>query len=145
MGEDQPNSSSVSDRSCHAGQNADSVFCTQNRSTGEEQEEDKDSLEEEESSKARFTLQELRDVLHERNELKAQVFVLQEELTYYKRYVHDGNSLNNPDRTMTVMHSCCALARRPKRSSTLVSVPPLLRRAPRLPTAPNQESDACES
>ncbi|TNM89641.1 hypothetical protein fugu_003875 [Takifugu bimaculatus] len=55
-----------------------------NRSTGGEQEEDKDSLEEEESGKARFTLQELRDVLHERNELKAQVFVLQEELTYYK-------------------------------------------------------------
>lgn len=87
--EDQPNSSSVLDCSCHAGQNADSVFCTQSRSTGEEQEEeDKDSLEEEESGKARFTLQELRDVLHERNELKAQVFVLQEELTYYKRYVH---------------------------------------------------------
>lgn len=88
VNQDQPNSSSVSDCSCHAGQNADSVFCTQNRSTGEEQ-EDKDSLEEEESGKARFTLQELRDVLHERNELKAQVFVLQEELTYYKRYVHD--------------------------------------------------------
>lgn len=88
--EDQPNSSSVSDCSCHAGQNAESVFCTQNRSTGEEQEEDEDEEEEEEESgKARFTLQELRDVLHERNELKAQVFALQEELTYYKRYVHD--------------------------------------------------------
>ncbi|XP_051972547.1 RILP-like protein 1 isoform X2 [Xyrauchen texanus] len=32
----------------------------------------------------RFTLQELRDVLHERNELKAQVFMLQEEIAYYK-------------------------------------------------------------
>uniref|UniRef100_H0UYU4 RH2 domain-containing protein n=1 Tax=Cavia porcellus TaxID=10141 RepID=H0UYU4_CAVPO len=32
----------------------------------------------------RFTLQELRDVLHERNELKAKVFLLQEELAYYK-------------------------------------------------------------
>ncbi|XP_074546676.1 RILP-like protein 1 isoform X2 [Halichoeres trimaculatus] len=31
-----------------------------------------------------FTLQELRDVLHERNELKAKVFMLQEELAYYK-------------------------------------------------------------
>uniref|UniRef100_A0A8C6UWL3 RILP-like protein 1 n=1 Tax=Neogobius melanostomus TaxID=47308 RepID=A0A8C6UWL3_9GOBI len=31
----------------------------------------------------RFTLQELRDVLHEKNQLKAQVFLLQEELAYY--------------------------------------------------------------
>lgn len=36
-------------------------------------------------NRPRFTLQELRDVLHERNELKAKVFLLQEELTYYKR------------------------------------------------------------
>uniref|UniRef100_A0A3P9H305 RILP-like protein 1 n=1 Tax=Oryzias latipes TaxID=8090 RepID=A0A3P9H305_ORYLA len=35
-------------------------------------------------NRPRFTLQELRDVLHERNELKAKVFLLQEELTYYK-------------------------------------------------------------
>uniref|UniRef100_A0A8C5DP01 RILP-like protein 1 n=1 Tax=Gouania willdenowi TaxID=441366 RepID=A0A8C5DP01_GOUWI len=35
--------------------------------------------------RARFTLQELRDVLHERNELKAKVFLLQEELSYYRR------------------------------------------------------------
>ncbi|XP_062307853.1 RILP-like protein 1 isoform X2 [Osmerus eperlanus] len=37
-----------------------------------------------ESDAPRFTLQELKDVLQERNELKAQVFVLQEELAYYK-------------------------------------------------------------
>ncbi|XP_061654939.1 RILP-like protein 1 isoform X4 [Phyllopteryx taeniolatus] len=37
-------------------------------------------------NRARFTLQELRDVLHERNELKAKVFLLQEELAYYKRF-----------------------------------------------------------
>lgn len=49
-------------------------------------EEETDSLEEE-PDKPRFTLQELRDVLQERNELKAQVFMLQEELAYYKRYV----------------------------------------------------------
>lgn len=55
-------------------------------STDGEPEEEADSLEEE-SDKPRFTLQELRDVLQERNELKAQVFVLQEELAYYKRYV----------------------------------------------------------
>ncbi|XP_077352662.1 RILP-like protein 1 isoform X1 [Festucalex cinctus] len=35
-------------------------------------------------NRARFTLQELRYVLHERNELKAKVFLLQEELAYYK-------------------------------------------------------------
>ncbi|XP_058387258.1 RILP-like protein 1 isoform X2 [Diceros bicornis minor] len=35
-------------------------------------------------SRPRFTLQELRDVLHERNELKSKVFLLQEELAYYK-------------------------------------------------------------
>lgn len=46
-------------------------------------EEETDSLEHE-SDKARFTLQELRDVLQEKNELKAQVFMLQEELAYYK-------------------------------------------------------------
>lgn len=36
-------------------------------------------------NRPRFTLQELRDVLHERNELKSKVFMLQEELLYYKR------------------------------------------------------------
>lgn len=39
----------------------------------------------EETDRARFTLQELRDVLQEKNELKAQVFMLQEELAYYQR------------------------------------------------------------
>lgn len=38
-------------------------------------------------NRPRFTLQELRDVLHERNELKSRVFLLQEELLYYKRWV----------------------------------------------------------
>ncbi|XP_075955771.1 RILP-like protein 1 [Anarhichas minor] len=42
-----------------------------------------DSLEQD-SDKPRFTLQELRDVLQEKNELKAQVFLLQEELVHYK-------------------------------------------------------------
>ncbi|CAG05294.1 unnamed protein product, partial [Tetraodon nigroviridis] len=37
-------------------------------------------------NRPRFTLQELRDVLHERNELKAKVFLLQEELAYYRRW-----------------------------------------------------------
>ncbi|XP_041793497.1 RILP-like protein 1 [Chelmon rostratus] len=52
-------------------------------STDTEPGEETDSLEEE-SDKPRFTLQELRDVLQERNELKAQVFMLQEELAYYR-------------------------------------------------------------
>ena len=50
----------------------------------EEEEEETDSLEQD-SDRPRFTLQELRDVLQERNELKAQLFLLQEELAYYKR------------------------------------------------------------
>ncbi|XP_035021893.2 RILP-like protein 1 isoform X1 [Hippoglossus stenolepis] len=46
--------------------------------------EERSDSPEQESDKPRFTLQELRDVLQERNELKAQVFVLQEDLAYYK-------------------------------------------------------------
>uniref|UniRef100_A0AAV2JHK4 RH2 domain-containing protein n=1 Tax=Knipowitschia caucasica TaxID=637954 RepID=A0AAV2JHK4_KNICA len=38
-----------------------------------------------ESEAPHFTLQELRDVLYEKNQLKAQVLVLQEELAYYKQ------------------------------------------------------------
>ncbi|KAG8597535.1 hypothetical protein GDO81_002317 [Engystomops pustulosus] len=45
---------------------------------------EKMSIDLKDSSRPRFTLQELRDVLHERNELKAKVFMLQEELAYYK-------------------------------------------------------------
>ncbi|OXB64101.1 hypothetical protein ASZ78_002031 [Callipepla squamata] len=37
-------------------------------------------------NRPRFTLQELRDVLQERNQLKAQLLVVQEELQCYKRY-----------------------------------------------------------
>ncbi|CAB1439333.1 unnamed protein product [Pleuronectes platessa] len=46
--------------------------------------QDQSDSPEQDSDKPRFTLQELRDVLQERNELKAQVFVLQEDLAYYK-------------------------------------------------------------
>ncbi|XP_017269172.1 RILP-like protein 1 [Kryptolebias marmoratus] len=55
----------------------------QRESADPDQEDESDSSEQE-SDKPRFTLQELRDVLQERNELKAQVFTLQEELAYYK-------------------------------------------------------------
>ncbi|XP_040013573.1 RILP-like protein 1 isoform X4 [Xiphias gladius] len=47
-------------------------------------EEETGGLDPKDPSRPRFTLQELRDVLHERNELKAKVFLLQEELAYYK-------------------------------------------------------------
>lgn len=63
-----------------------SLLWLQKTTPKEEAKEETDSLEEE-SDKARFTLQELRDVLQERNELKAQVFMMQEELAYYKRLI----------------------------------------------------------
>ncbi|KAG8146098.1 hypothetical protein E2320_012499 [Naja naja] len=47
---------------------------------------EKSSLDLKDPNRPRFTLQELRDVLHERNELKSKVFLLQEELLYYKRW-----------------------------------------------------------
>ncbi|KAM4635811.1 RILP-like protein 1 isoform 1-T1 [Polymixia lowei] len=47
-------------------------------------EEEMGGLDPKDPNRPRFTLQELRDVLHERNELKAKVFLLQEELAYYK-------------------------------------------------------------
>ncbi|XP_040272140.1 RILP-like protein 1 isoform X1 [Bufo bufo] len=53
---------------------------------------EKISLDLKDSNRPRFTLQELRDVLHERNELKAKVFMLQEELAYYKSEEADEES-----------------------------------------------------
>uniref|UniRef100_A0A8C0GPA0 RILP-like protein 1 n=1 Tax=Chelonoidis abingdonii TaxID=106734 RepID=A0A8C0GPA0_CHEAB len=47
-------------------------------------ESEKMALDLKDPNRPRFTLQELRDVLHERNELKSRVFLLQEELLYYK-------------------------------------------------------------
>ncbi|AWO96006.1 putative RILP-like protein 1 [Scophthalmus maximus] len=47
-------------------------------------EEEMGGLDPQDPNRPRFTLQELRDVLHERNELKSKVFLLQEELTYYR-------------------------------------------------------------
>ncbi|KAJ8380261.1 hypothetical protein SKAU_G00010390 [Synaphobranchus kaupii] len=46
--------------------------------------EEKGAVDLKDPNRPRFTLQELRDVLHERNELKAKVFMLQEEIAYYK-------------------------------------------------------------
>ncbi|KAM8814282.1 RILP-like protein 1 isoform 1-T1 [Rhynchonycteris naso] len=48
-------------------------------------------------NRPRFTLQELRDVLHERNELKSKVFLLQEELAYYKsEEIEEENRILQP-------------------------------------------------
>ncbi|XP_037672703.1 RILP-like protein 1 isoform X2 [Choloepus didactylus] len=48
-------------------------------------------------NRPRFTLQELRDVLHERNELKSKVFLLQEELAYYKsEEMEEENQIPQP-------------------------------------------------
>ncbi|XP_053224494.1 RILP-like protein 1 isoform X3 [Podarcis raffonei] len=54
-------------------------------------------------NRPRFTLQELRDVLHERNELKSKVFLLQEELLYYKSDEAD-EEMRSPQPT-TIIHS----------------------------------------
>ncbi|XP_063345846.1 RILP-like protein 1 isoform X2 [Pelmatolapia mariae] len=59
-----------------------------------------DAEPEEDSDKPRFTLQELRDVLQEKNELKAQVFLLQEELAYYK-----SDELNTEENTSSIVSS----------------------------------------
>lgn len=57
----------------------------QQKSDAEQAGEGRCSVELEEPSQPRFTLQDLQEVLQERNELKAQLFMLQEELAYYKR------------------------------------------------------------
>ncbi|KAM9056058.1 RILP-like protein 1 isoform 3-T3 [Megaptera novaeangliae] len=59
-------------------------------------------------NRPRFTLQELRDVLHERNELKSKVFLLQEELAYYKRFSffsRDKKRLANTQRNVRIHES----------------------------------------
>ncbi|XP_059883906.1 RILP-like protein 1 isoform X3 [Globicephala melas] len=59
-------------------------------------------------NRPRFTLQELRDVLHERNELKSKVFLLQEELAYYKRFSffsRDKKRLVNTQRNVRIHES----------------------------------------
>lgn len=62
-------------------------LCLQEEPDAEESvsEAEKAAMDLKDPNRPRFTLQELRDVLHERNELKSKVFMLQEELAYYKR------------------------------------------------------------
>ncbi|XP_077015746.1 RILP-like protein 1 isoform X2 [Tamandua tetradactyla] len=67
--------------------------------SGEEStsEAEKVAMELKDPNRPRFTLQELRDVLHERNELKSKVFLLQEELAYYKsEEMEEENQISQP-------------------------------------------------
>uniref|UniRef100_A0A8C0ZSV5 RILP-like protein 1 n=1 Tax=Castor canadensis TaxID=51338 RepID=A0A8C0ZSV5_CASCN len=58
---------------------------------------EKAALDLKDPNRPRFTLQELRDVLHERNELKSKVFLLQEELAYYKsEEIEEENRMPQP-------------------------------------------------
>ncbi|KAM6155588.1 RILP-like protein 1 [Rhynchocyon petersi] len=64
-------------------------------------EADKLAMELKDPNRPRFTLQELRDVLHERNELKSKVFMLQEELAYYKsEEMEEENRISQPPPVM---------------------------------------------
>ncbi|XP_048037171.1 RILP-like protein 1 isoform X1 [Megalobrama amblycephala] len=65
--------------------------------------DDMSTLDPKDPNRPRFTLQELRDVLHERNELKAKVFMLQEEIAYYRSEEQEeetGPSLPDPSPTL---------------------------------------------
>lgn len=65
--------------------------------------EDLSTVDLKDPNRPRFTLQELRDVLHERNELKAKVFMLQEEIAYYKseeQEEENGPPLPDPSETL---------------------------------------------
>ncbi|XP_062869808.1 RILP-like protein 1 isoform X2 [Trichomycterus rosablanca] len=73
--------------------------------------EEEAALDLKDPNRPRFTLQELRDVLHERNELKAKVFMLQEEMAYYKSEEQDENAgLPTPEPSPTLRHSSRASA-----------------------------------
>ncbi|KAJ6656630.1 hypothetical protein lerEdw1_003517, partial [Lerista edwardsae] len=65
-------------------QNGEAVKAEEPNNDDYTSEAEKLALDLKDPNRPRFTLQELRDVLHERNELKSKVFLLQEELLYYK-------------------------------------------------------------
>lgn len=69
--------------------------------------EDAGGLDPKDPNRPRFTLQELRDVLHERNELKAKVFLLQEELAYYKRYLHTSELMRFNSKSLIIIMTVC--------------------------------------
>lgn len=80
---------------CHAFVSRQEALC----------DEETGGLDAKDPNRPRFTLQELRDVLHERNELKAKVFLLQEELAYYRRYsqaqIFQSDETNSYDSIIT--------------------------------------------
>ncbi|XP_069475782.1 RILP-like protein 1 isoform X2 [Ambystoma mexicanum] len=81
------------------GQPAQNGEVTKTESNSDEYifESDTSSMDLKDPNRPRFTLQELRDVLHERNELKAKVFLLQEEVAYYKsEEAEEENKLTHP-------------------------------------------------
>lgn len=61
-------------------------------------------------NRPRFTLQELRDVLQERNKLKSQLLVVQEELQCYKRWGSAACGLRRRSRPclefLVMLHIC---------------------------------------
>ncbi|KAI4878955.1 hypothetical protein NFI96_014455 [Prochilodus magdalenae] len=61
----------------------------------------------------RFTLQDLQDVLQEKNKLKAQVFQLQEELTYYKSE-EELDELMSPPVPVVLTASQCSYNSQPE-------------------------------
>nr|XP_055063602.1 RILP-like protein 1 isoform X4 [Misgurnus anguillicaudatus] len=68
--------------------------------------DDASTIDAKDPNRPRFTLQELRDVLHERNELKAKVFMLQEEMAYYKSEEQEEESgPPMPDPSLTLRPS----------------------------------------
>lgn len=89
------------ERDLHKDETMAAHLLTQSAHTDSEDETDSS---EQEADKPRFTLQELRDVLQERNELKAQVFMLQEELAYYKSCLSE-DSEDDIDPTVSATNS----------------------------------------
>ncbi|XP_038655747.1 RILP-like protein 1 isoform X1 [Scyliorhinus canicula] len=80
-------------------ENGDEQLQTEHMSD-EDFQSDKTLVDLNDPNRPRFTLQELRDVLHERNELKAKVFLLQEEMAYYKsEESEEENGPSNPPPT----------------------------------------------
>ncbi|XP_072369839.1 RILP-like protein 1 isoform X4 [Scyliorhinus torazame] len=80
-------------------ENGDEQLKTEHMSD-EDFQSDKTLVDLNDPNRPRFTLQELRDVLHERNELKAKVFLLQEEMAYYKsEESEEENGPSNPPPT----------------------------------------------
>ncbi|XP_063000471.1 RILP-like protein 1 [Elgaria multicarinata webbii] len=82
-------------------QNGGGVQADETRNDDYVSESEKAAMDSKDPNRPRFTLQELRDVLHERNELKSKVFLLQEELLYYKSDEADEETQSSQSTTVT--------------------------------------------